>query len=83
MDLETVKEYIPNYEIEFKQLKENYAQQVGVDSGESNLTDRDIKSKFIIPLLNRLIDDKKFTSDADKVKTYGKLNKEILIYLNS
>lgn len=81
MDLETVKEYIPNYEIEFKQLKENYAQQVGVDSGESNLTDRDIKSKFIIPLLNRLIDDKKFTSDADKVKTYGKLNKEILIYL--
>ena len=81
MNLETVKEYIPNYEIEFKQLKEDYAQQVGTDSGESNLTDRDIKSKFIIPLLNRLIDDKEFTSTPQRVKEYAKMNKEILIYL--
>ena len=54
--METVKRYIPNYEVEFKTMRELYAKRAAI--GDSNV---EIKSKIIVPELNRLLDDKVFT----------------------
>ena len=53
--METVKRYIPNYEVEFKTMRELYAKRAAIGDPDVN-----IKTKLIMPELNRLVDDKVF-----------------------
>ena len=76
--METVKRYIPNYEVEFKTLRELYAKRAAIGDPDVN-----IKTKLIMPELNRLVDDKAFDSLSKKeTKTIKRnMKNEVLAYL--
>ena len=76
--METVKRYIPNYEVEFKTMRELYAKRAAIGDPDVN-----IKTKLIMPELNRLVDDKVFDSlNKKEIRTIKRnMKNEVLAYL--
>lgn len=75
---DTIKIYIPNYEVEFKAMRELYAKRAAIGDPDVN-----IKTKLIMPELNRLVDDKVFDSlNKKEIKTIKRnMKNEVLAYL--